>query len=119
MASSIKLKINGKEIEFGFGLRFVGELIESTGLTLDEIVVKSRSNPFKMIPTMMYLSALHSKDRRGEEIDFTEIELADMIDDSGGINQDSIVKFLSKFTDSLLKDVPKTPESKEDAPKKK
>ena len=103
----ISLDIGDRKFEFSFGLSFLGDLIEETELTIDEIVDRLTTNPFKMVPTMMYLSAKNAADRNGSNLDFSYHELVDIIDEAGGINQDAVEVFLSTFTKTLTKDVPK------------
>lgn len=116
--NNIKLIIHEKEIEFIFGLGFVGDALETLDLSIDEVVKKLDKNPFLMIPTLMYISAKSSKEEKGEEIDFTPKELINWIDESGGLNQDSIVNFLNAFKDSLIKNVPKEKATKKGLKKK-
>ena len=119
--NKITLKINDKELEFSFGLAFLGELIEKTDLSLEDIIAKMNKNPFKMVPMIMFYSASYALERKGKEVDFTRFDISDWIDTSGGIADKSVVKFIEAFTLSLTKGVPKEEEAakKDDSPKKK
>ena len=105
--NSIKLKIHNREIEFIFGLAFMGEVLETLDMSIDEVVKKLDKNPFLTIPTLMFISSKSAKEEIGEEVDFTPRELINWIDESGGLGQDAVVKFLNTFTASLTKNVPK------------
>ena len=121
MFDSITLNLGGKDIEFKFGLGFLGELLDETGLTIVEIVAKMNQNPFLMIPVLMVTSAAFSAHRNKQEFTYDKYDFSEWIDADGGINSPSAVKFLEAFTKSLTKDVPKTEEVEEttDEPKKK
>lgn len=114
----IKLTVHKKEIDFIFGLGFMGEVLETLDLSIDEVVKKLERNPFLMVPTLMFISAKSAKEETGDEIDFTPKELINWIDESGGLGQDSVVTFLNTFTKSLVKDVPKEKETKSGSKKK-
>lgn len=115
----IKLEIQGNEIEFNFGLAFLGELLESTGLTIEQIIEGLQKNPFKIVPQIMFESVKHAKARRGKVLEMTVYDMADLIDESGGINQKAVEDFLSAFYQSLTKDVPKEDSPEKDEVKKK
>jgi hypothetical protein len=116
------LEVNGQKLEFSFGLGFLGELLEDLNKSIDEVLVGFNENPYKYIPTAMYVSYRYSKQRNGEDF-VTKYEFFDWIDNDGGLTDKnkSAVKFITKFTQSLFKDVPKDDidEVKEDASKKK
>ena len=114
------LKIGDRELGFSFGLAFLGELLEQTDLSIDEIVSKMNRNPFKMIPTIMYYSTKLYSERRGEEFVFSLFDVTDWLDEAGGVGNENVAKFLKAFTSSLTKDVPKEDEVPDkDSPKKK
>lgn len=115
----ITLTIHKREIEFIFGLEFMGNVLEELDLSIDEIVAKLDKNPFRMIPTLMFISAESSFRRDNKVIDFSKSELIDWIDESGGLGQEAVVKFLKTFTSSLTKNVPSMKEEDVDDSKKK
>lgn len=113
----ITLNIDNKDVQFWFGLGFLGEMIERTGLTLNDIVDRMGSNPFKMIPLLMLESCKYASMRKGEDNSFDDFYFADWIDNNGGVQNEKVIKFMNKFNDSLTKDVPK--DEVESEPKKK
>jgi len=110
--NSVKLTINKREIEFHFGLYFLGELLEELDISFDEMNIKLNKNPFKFVPQLMYISAKYAYTRKSEVIDFDMFTLVDWIEEDGGFANDNISNFLSSFTSSLSKDVPKEDNTK-------
>ena len=103
----ITLEYGGKNLKFSFGLGFLGELLEVTGLDIDAVVLKLKQNPFRMIPLMMYYSTFWAYRLEDKELDFTLVEFINWVDKDGGVSTDKTQKFLDSFTESLNKDVPK------------
>lgn len=66
IVNNIKLKINGKELNYSFGLGLMGELVEEYG-TLDEVIRLTNTNGYKYIPQYMYESAKHQSYLDGKE----------------------------------------------------
>ena len=111
----IDLKIKDRNISFWFGLGFLGELLDNQKLSVEDIFEKLQSNPFKIVPIMMYESAKYGFTREGKEIDFNLFELTDWISEEGiGSNNKITEGFLFAFNDSMTKNVP---ESKDESKK--
>ena len=108
---SIKLKISDKEIEFHFGLGFLGELLDTLDLSIEELMNGIQKNPFKFLPKVMHGAASYAAQRKGEELGMELYELIDLIDDDGGVASDNTAKFLQAFTASMTKDVPEEPKT--------
>ena len=89
--------------EFHFGIGFLNELLDGTGLRLDEL---GSQNDTVLIPKMMYYSLLYSYKRTGKEVDFTMYTINDLIDDNGGIGGSFWNEFNLAFNESMNKDVP-------------
>lgn len=115
----MKLKINGKDLEFSFGLGFLGELLEETDKSIDEVLVSMDKNPYKFIPLAMYCSTKFAYEKKGKTIDFDKYTFLEWIEKDGGLTDknESAIKFMNAFTDSLFKDTPKE-EVVEDSKKK-
>lgn len=103
----IKIKIGSQEIGFSFGLAFLGEFLDVTDLSLEEISVKVQKNPFKMVPLIMLHSSLAYSERHGLENNHTIFTMGDLIDENGGVSSDAVLVFLKAFTKSMIKGVPK------------
>lgn len=115
----ITLNIGSKERVFYFGLGFLGNLLEKTGVQLHEIDEKIQGNPFKWMPEIMYHSLAYGYIRKNENPDFDGFDVADWIDEDGGFDSKNVVSFFTAFKQSLVKDVPEQPtESKKKVTKK-
>ena len=112
--NKVKIKIGKTPFEFHFGLGFFGDLKDNQGIGMEEIQVALKENPFKLVPVLMLESAKYSALRRNIDFKCTKYTFIDAIDDDGGISSPAFLKFLTAFTDSMTKDVPK-----EGVPKKK
>ena len=94
----------GKEFHFGIG--FLNELIDGTGLSLEDIGQQVSSNTASMVPKMMFYSLSYAYKRADKEIDFKIDDIYDWIDENGGLSGGFMADFLTAFTDSMYKDVP-------------
>ena len=94
------------EKEFHFGIGFLTELVENTGMDLVEIGKKLESGDFSIYPKMIYYSRLYSVHRKKEQPDFDIFDINDMIDNNGGVTGSFIKDFTVAFMDSLNKNVP-------------
>lgn len=117
--TKFELNIDGKSIAFHIGIGFLGEFQEKEDLSINELVAKLDKNPWKMLPKLMYESALY---RANGNLSFTEKDLIDYIDNDGGFASKSLQDFLQRFMNTLVKDVPnddqEVREGEEDAKKK-
>ena len=112
------LVIGEKSLDFSLGLGFLGEYLEETKLSIEDIGSNLQKNPFKWIPLTMYYSAKYVRERDAKEVDFTLYEIQDLIEDNGGMGSTAVTTFMKKFIESLTKDVPKEDQSGKVAKKK-
>ena len=96
-----KVKLLDKEFHFGIG--FLNELLDGTGLKLEEL---GNQPDAVLIPKMIYYSLAYSYKRKDQEIDFTIYDVNDWIDENGGIGGKFWTDFQKAFNDSMYKDVP-------------
>lgn len=108
-----KVELLGKEFHFGIG--FLNELLDGTGLRLDELGDQPDA---VLIPKMMYFSLLYSYKRNSKQIDFTMYDINDLIDENGGIGGSFWNDFQKAFNESMYKDVPTDNSKKKANPKK-
>lgn len=108
----ITLNIGCEDRVFYFGLGFLGNLLETEKLQMNEIDFKIAENPFKWIPLIMFHSCAYGFKRKNENPPFDAFDVADWIDECG-MDSDVVKNFFKGFTQSLIKDVP------EDKSKKK
>ena len=114
---SITLHIGGQERIFYFGLGFLGNFLEKSGIEMSEIDNKIKENPFKWIPEIMYYSAIFGFTRKNEFADFDAFDVAEWIDEVG-IDSPIISQFFTAFQQSLVKNVPEEKEVKKKVTKK-
>lgn len=108
-----KVKLLDKEFHFGIG--FLNELLDSTGLRLDEL---GNQDDVILMPQMIYHSLAYSYKKNSQPIDFTMYDINDWIDENGGIGGSFWNDFHKAFTDSMYKDVPVDNSKKKVNPKK-
>ena len=90
-------------MDFHFGIGFLSELIEGTGLKLEEL---GTQDDIILMPKIMYFSHLYAMKRQGIEIDFEMENLHDFIDDNGGVGGKFWIDFKIAFNESMFKHVP-------------
>lgn len=115
---SIKLNISNREIEFHFGLGFLGELLDSLDVSIEDLMPNLQKNPFKLLPKIMHDSAVYASLRKDEELGLSLYEFTDLIDEDGGVMSDNVAKFVEAFTKSMTKDVPEEKNAKKTKGKK-
>ena len=114
---SIILNIGGKDRTFYFGLGFLGNFLEKTGIQMTEIDAKIKENPFKWIPEIMYHSLAFGYIRKNEFPDFDAYDVAEWVDEVG-IDNTVISEFFEALKVSLTKDVPEQKEVKKKVTKR-
>lgn len=120
MTSKIKLNFNGKELDFFFGLSFLGEFLKEESTDLQGIFNSVNSEPYTFIPHLMYKSYLHNCKRQGKSADLKSYEIADLIEETGHFKDGSeSAKFVEPFLQSLIDSLPKAEGENEDDVKKK
>ncbi len=112
MKTSIELDFNGTVLEFHFGLSFLGYFYEKHDLDVPKLYEKINTSPFSFIPLLMFESYKHGRDRRKENPVVNELELTDLIDETGGLHDDKgcAAKFMEAFIKSILSRLPQTNE---------
>jgi len=98
-----KKTILGREFRFGIG--FLNELLDGTGLTLDQL---GSQDEVVLMPKIMYYSLLYSYLREGKEVDFSIYDINDLIDENGGVGGEFWNTFKLAFNESMTKNVPVT-----------
>lgn len=93
-------------LEFHFGIGFLTELLENTGLTLVEIGERMDSGDVTVYRNLVYYSRLYSVKRKYQQPDFDFFTIDDLIDENGGVTGEFIKDFSKALLDSLSKDVP-------------
>ena len=104
----ITLKFGKNEVKCNLGLEFVGELIEVTDLSIEEIGEKMQKNPFKFIPVMLNEAHKAYYAIEGKDPVFTKRQLINFLEDDGGISSKEMTRFMTEWTKSMTKGVPKS-----------
>ena len=115
MKSKIELDFNGTILGFHFGLSFLGYFYEKHDLDVVSMYNKINDVPFSFIPLLMFESYKHNAERKGETPSITKYDLADLIDDTGGLHEDDgcAAKFMNVFVKSILSRLPSDKDAKE------
>lgn len=96
-------RINLLDIDFHFGIGFLNELLDGTGLKLDEL---STQPDEVLMPKIIFYSRLYACKRVGKAVDFTLYDIYDLIEDNGGIGGKFWFDFKIAFNECMFKDVP-------------
>lgn len=97
------------DIDFHFGIGFLNELLDGTGLKLDELGAQPDE---VLMPKIMLYSRIYAAKRDGKNADFTLFNINDLIDENGGIGGKFWFDFKLAFNESMFKDVPVTEDKK-------
>jgi hypothetical protein len=96
-----KINIEGQDREFGFGLGFLGDMLEGLDLGFIELSNRLDSNPFKYIP----LAMLYSYNSVNEpKID--NDTLLQWLENDGGMHSNALKEFREGYVKSMTKNVP-------------
>jgi hypothetical protein len=115
MINKIKLNFEGKEVEFFFGLSFLGEFLKEEDTDLQGIFNSVESDSYTFIPNLMYKSYLHNSKRQGKKADLKHYQIADLIESSGYFKDGSeSAKFVEAFLQSIIDSLPKDEAVEED-----
>lgn len=98
-------KITLLGIDFHFGIGFLNELLDGTGLKLDELGLQPDE---VLMPKIIFYSRLYAVKRVGKVVDFTIYDIHDLIEDNGGIGGKFWFDFKLAFNECMFKDVPKS-----------
>jgi hypothetical protein len=104
-----KVTLLGREFRLGIG--FLNLLIDGTGKDLITLGQEVQTSAPTIVPKMMYYSLLYSYQRQNKEVDFSQEDIYDLIDENGSVQGSFWNDFLIAFTKSMSQDVP-TEESK-------
>jgi len=114
----ITLLLGGQNRDFHFGIGFLGMFLDKNNIKVGDVLDFMKDNPFKAIPELMYCSLLFNYQRNGLTVDFDSWDVAEWIDEAGGINGLEVEQFSTAFLQSMTKDVPQSPEVKKKVTKK-
>jgi len=120
MTNKVTLNFNGKEVEFFFGLSFLGEFLKNEDLDLQGIFSKISTDSYSFIPKLMYASYVHNCERKELPVSLKSFELTDLIESTNYFKDGSeSSKFVEPFLQSIIDSLPKSEEAKDNGSKKK
>jgi hypothetical protein len=99
-----KVTLLGREFRLGIG--FLNLLIDGTGKDLITLGQEVQTSAPTIVPKMMYHSLLYSYQRQNKEVDFSQEDIYDLIDENGSVQGAFWNDFLIAFTKSMSQDVP-------------
>lgn len=109
-------KIELLGIKYYLGLGFLNEFLSGTGKNLNDF--ESVDNVV-LVPQLIYYSRLYACKRNGIDIDFTQEDVFDYIDDNGGVRGKFFSDFYTAYIKAMTEDVPTDEDKKKvKAPKK-
>lgn len=95
------IKFGDQVFECSFGIGFLGELLEHTDLSLQEIGVGIEKNPIKYVPLVMFHSVKYNALRYGKEFTLNLYTFTDLIEANGGVTKPTVVNWLKAFVLSV------------------
>lgn len=112
MRNSVKIDFQGKELEFFFGLSFLGYFYEKYDLDVADLSNNLQTKPFSFIPLLMLESYLHNCERNEKKPEYNKFTFSDLLDENGGVSDDdgAAAKFLKAFMESIIARLPKAEE---------
>jgi hypothetical protein len=99
-------KVTLLDREFRLGIGFLNLLIDGTRKDLITLGQEVQTSAPTIVPKMMYYSLLYSYQRQNKEIDFSQEDIYDLIDENGSVQGSFWNDFLIAFTKSMSQDVP-------------
>lgn len=120
MKYKIDIKFSKKILTFHFGLSFLGYFYEKYNLDVSKVYDKMNNETFSFIPLLMFESYKHNLERQGKKVELSKDDLADLIDENGGLHDDKggAVEFINAFVKSILVRLGVEENSEEDTKKK-
>ena len=109
MKNSIKIDFKEKELEFFFGLTFLGYFYEKYDLDVSDLSDRLQNKPYSFIPLLMYESYCHNCERNEKNVEYSKFSFSDLLDENGGVSDDEgcASKFLKAFMESIISRLPK------------
>lgn len=111
----IELTFGDRTFTAKFGVVFLGKYLKSTSQSIQEMLTEFQSNPFYEGPNLMYASFKHFD----PTLELSFDELADLLDENGGVQSPQLIAFIQAFTDSITVDIPAETLGKSKKPKLK
>ncbi len=116
---SIKIDLGGKEREFSFRIRALGNVLLDFDNDIEKYLHLLQTNGFLTAPATLYHLHSHAVARAGQEVDFTIDDVEDWLDElEGKYHNKDVQRVLSEFVKTLQSYVPVVDKPKETTKKK-
>ena len=123
MKQQIEINLGGRKRKFTFGILFLGNVLERKEFTdFDDLMQKLTANYIKYTPILMYESLVNTCNKFDNEVDFTEKDILNWLDDKPLYGVTEINKFVNVFVGATDNKAPlddKRETAKENVSKKK
>ena len=123
MKQQIEINLGGRKRKFTFGILFLGNVLERKEFTdFDDLMQKLTANYIKYTPILMYESLVNTCNKFDNEVDFTEKDILNWLDDKPLYGVTEINKFVNVFVGATDNKAPlddKGETAKENVSKKK
>ena len=123
MKQQIEINLGGRKRKFTFGILFLGNVLERKEFTdFDDLMQKLTANYIKYTPILMYESLVNTCNKFDDEVDFTEKDILNWLDDKPLYGVTEINKFVNVFVGATDNKAPlddKGETAKENVSKKK
>jgi hypothetical protein len=98
MQQSLEINLGGKNRTFTFGILFLANALERSEFEdYNDMLLKLSKNPFKYAPIMMYESLVNTYKKNKQDIDFTETEIQDWLDEDYADGMNAMLLFINVF----------------------
>ena len=98
MKQQIEINLGGRKRKFTFGILFLGNVLERKEFTdFDDLMQKLTANYIKYTPILMYESLVNTCNKFDNEVDFTEKDILNWLDDKPLYGVTEINKFVNVF----------------------
>tara|TARA_R110000868_G_scaffold410990_1_gene701226 strand:+ start:460 stop:834 length:375 start_codon:yes stop_codon:yes gene_type:complete len=118
MKQQIELTLGGKKRKFTFGILMTGNLLERKEFDNDYgyLIQIMSKNPFKFGHIVMFESLVNTCNKYKKEVDFTELDCLQWLEDDYKNGSPALIKFTQTF---LGTNENRTPEESDDSQEKK
>lgn len=98
MKQQIEIDLGGKKRKFTFGILFLGNVLERKEFDdFDDLMQKVMTNYIKYTPILMFESLVNTANKYGKDVDFTERDILNWLDDKPLYGVTEINKFINVF----------------------
>lgn len=105
------INLGSKAYDCEIGLAFLGEALDVLKVSIEQLGENLQNNPFKTVPTLIFIAAKVAADLDDKEFSATPREVLLAMEADGGMSSPGGKKFLDLLYKYMTKDVPKPEEA--------